>query len=226
LGIWCVLNFFVARVFALRRKGQQKIARLILRELHRVACHRVGSHRAAQARAFQNGQYQLFGRARVSRALQHYQLPGAQVRRDRFRRAADVRQVRLAMLVERRGHADDHRVAGPQAAEIGAGLEALGLELRRNLGARNVPDVAFPARQRVDFRRVNIKPGGPKSLAREQQRQRQTHIAQTHQPYPHRRRLEFQVHPRYDFFRQSSSCVGIHQNFPFPKISVERPTRF
>ena len=52
----------------------------------------------------------LVGRAGIGGGFQHHQRPLAQMRRDGFARFDDVGDVRLAILVQRRGHADDDRL--------------------------------------------------------------------------------------------------------------------
>src|SRR5207237_7488373 len=74
----------IARILALRREGEVEV------------------ETGAQARELlEDRLHHVFGRARIRRALEDDELPGAEVRSDRARLLLDVRPVRLAVGVER-----------------------------------------------------------------------------------------------------------------------------
>src|SRR5579864_959464 len=125
----------------------------------------------------QNRDQQFFGRSWISSALQNYELSRTHVRRDGFGRCADVAEIRLVMVVERRGNADDHSVHFRDSGILRRGCES-GLFCGLNLRFRNANDVRTAFRENLDLLGVDIKTSDFELLLAEQQYQRQTDVAQ------------------------------------------------
>src|SRR5262249_6352140 len=100
----------VAGVLALRTEGEEEVLA------------------GLQTGLLQDRAEQLLRRAGVGGALQHDELAAAQVRADRAGRRLDARQVRLAVLRQRRRHANDDRVNLAEAGGVGRGVEAAGAD--------------------------------------------------------------------------------------------------
>ena len=82
-----------------------------------------------QAGAFLQNLAEIFvGRAGIGRGLQDDELSFLQIRADGFAGLQDVRNVGLAILVQRRGDTDDDRVDVFHAGEVCRGGELFGLE--------------------------------------------------------------------------------------------------
>ena len=160
----------VARIFALGRKRQEEIRP----DLFIV---RTVRDRALHPGLFQHRQHQFLGRSRIGRRFQHHQLAPLQVRANGLRRVLHVGKVRLAPLIERRGHADDDRVDFRQPRKIGGRAEMLGLHELLNFVLRNVLDVGLAAVQLFDFGRVGVKPGYAMPGFGKPQSQRQSHVS-------------------------------------------------
>ena len=79
------------------------------------------------------------------------------MRRDGLAGVDDEGNVRLAIFVQRRRHADDDRLDFLDAAEIGGGNEPAGLHRLGNGLGGNMFDVTPPLVERVHFGRVNIQ---------------------------------------------------------------------
>ncbi len=75
-------------------------------------------------RASQPRQDDLVRGAGIGRALQAHELVAPQRRRHRVRRLLDESQVGIAMLGQRRGHADDDGIGLGQTSQVSGGLEA------------------------------------------------------------------------------------------------------
>ena len=114
LGTTFTLLQVIARVFAFRGKGEV--------EIH---------PRLQPAARLQFRPQVLVGGARVGGRFEHHHRALGQVRRHRPAGLQDVGDVRLAVLVQRRRHANDHRPHLADAAEIGGGRQSAG---RRHLG--------------------------------------------------------------------------------------------
>src|SRR5439155_22362270 len=90
-----------------------------------------------------------------------------------------VGNVRIAVLVPRRGHADDDGLAFAHAREIRGGGEAFFAdEFLDGLGP-DVLDVTAPGIDRLDFGCVNVQTQNVHAAARELQAQRQANVTQT-----------------------------------------------
>src|SRR6267378_2038215 len=156
----------VPRVLALGREGEEEIdAGAETREL------------------LEDGPHHLVGGPRVRRAFQDHQLSRMQVRPDRPGRVLDVRHVRLAVRVQRRGHAHDQRVRLRGLAEVQGGAERL-LRLRRpgDAIARDVLDVAVALLDRVNLPPIDVEADDREALLAEGQRQRQPYVTQPTDP--------------------------------------------
>ena len=84
----------------------------------------------------------LVGGARVGGALERDDLAGPKVRHERVHGVGHVAEVRLAVLVERRRHADDERVAILGVGEVGRRRETF-LDRVGDLLGRDVLDVGL-----------------------------------------------------------------------------------
>ncbi len=136
---------------------------------------------AARVAAFKQRRHHLFRGAGIGRTLEHNQLALAGVRRNGLDRAGHIAQVGLVVLVERRGHADDHRIHGVNLGVVGRGAEARLLRFNNGLG-QNAHDVG-PARvERGHLIGRDVEAGDAETFAGKQQRQRQSHIAHAHDP--------------------------------------------
>ena len=134
---------------------------------------------AARIAAFKQRHHHLFRGAGIGRAFEHNQLALVDVRRNGLDRAGHIAQVGLVVLVERRGHADDHRIHGGDLGVVGRGAEARLLHFRNGFG-QNANDVG-PARvERGHLIGRDVEAGDAETFARKKQGQRQSHIAHAH----------------------------------------------
>ena len=152
----------VSRILPLGREGQQEIAGRL------------------EARGFEDGLDLLVGGPRIGRRLEHDQLPGAQMARDVAGRAQDVAEVRLAVLAQGRGEADDDRRRSRASTDISAvawksAARPLAASRRATLGA-DVGDVRVALVESLDLGRVDIESDDGEAGFAEQQRQRQTDV--------------------------------------------------
>ena len=153
----------VSRVLALRREGEE--------EVHA---------RAQPGELFQDGLHHFLGGAGIGGALEHHQLAGAHVGPDRARGVLDVRHVRLAVRVQRRGHAHDQRVGLGGLAEVQRRAQRL-LLLPHGAGdalAGDVLDVALAPADGLDLPLIDVEADHRKALLAEGQGQRQAHVTQ------------------------------------------------
>src|SRR6185503_4512764 len=74
---------------------------------------------------FEHREQDFVSGSRISCGLENDQMPAAQTFRDLFGRGEDKRDVWFLGLSERRGNADDDRVALAQVVEIGGGAQSL-----------------------------------------------------------------------------------------------------
>ena len=81
-----------------------------------------------------------------------------QVRRDAHAGVNDVGNVRFAVLVQRRRHADDHGLHFPDALKVRGGGKAAGLDRLGDGGRFDVFDVALPLVEGGDLGRINVQP--------------------------------------------------------------------
>ena len=100
-----------------------------------------------------------------------------QVRRDRLRGIFHVTQVRLAPLIEWRGHADKDRIHVTQPRKLRRRIEPLCLHVLPNLFGRNVLDVALPRVELIDLAFVEVESRHALPYVGKPQRQRQTHVS-------------------------------------------------
>ncbi len=116
---------------------------------------------------------QIFVRgAGVSGRLEHDQHALAQMRGDRLAGFDDVGNIRLAILVQRSGHADDDRVDFANAGEIAARDKPSGIVFRGDRFALDVLDVAATAVERFDFGGIYVETDHGGAAMSELQRQR------------------------------------------------------
>ena len=92
-------------------------------------------------------------------------------------RIRDVAQVRLVILIQRRGHANDDGIHLRQARVVRGRFEPFGAGLL-NLIRQDAHDVGSALHQRAHFALIDVEARDPKLLFGVQQRQRQTHIPQ------------------------------------------------
>ena len=102
-----------------------------------------------------------------------------QVRSNRLHRPGNVAQVRLVILVQRRGHANNDGVHLPNLAVVGRSPEAGLLRLLNHL-RQNAHNVAAARVQRLNLVQRDIKTCHAKTLLAEKQSQRQTDVAHAH----------------------------------------------
>jgi hypothetical protein len=101
-----------------------------------------------------------------------------------LRRGLDeVREVGLAVVGERRGNADDHRLAGGQCAVRVRGRKALG-DPAQAVG-RDVLDIGLAAPQTLDAPGVGVDANDVATRLRECERQGEPHVAEADDPYLH-----------------------------------------
>ena len=134
----------------------------------------VAGHEATGAQA--RGQH-FIGGAGPGGAFQADELAGAHVGQRGVDGVDDEAQVRLAVGVEWRGHADDERIHLARAGEVGGGLEALAA---RGLDQVNCQpfNVALPRIEHVDLARVDVKAKDLKAHLGKTKRQRQADVTQ------------------------------------------------
>ncbi len=159
-------NRIITGVFALGRKGHVDTA----------GVRRARDPQAAGVASFKQRYHDFFGSAGIGRAFEDDELAVAQVWRNRHYRAGHIAQVRLVILVQGCRDADDDGVhlvnLGVVRRRVEAGLLRFLNHLREdtnNVGAASV--------ERGDFVCGNVEAVHAEALAREQQRQRQAHIA-------------------------------------------------
>ncbi len=119
----------------------------------------------------------LLRRAGVGGALQGDDLAGAQVGREGLGGAQDVGEVRLAVVVERRGDAEDQRIDLRGAGGVGGGLEAL----RARLADRLLAQVRNGALAVVEGRHllgVDVEAEDPEAFLNEAEHQGQADVAE------------------------------------------------
>ena len=117
-------------------------------------------------------------------------MPALQVRTNRLRRFFDVGKVRLAPLIQRRGHADDDRVHFREARKIGGRAKVLGLHELLNLRLRDMLDVRLPAVQLLDFYWVGVKSRDAVSGLGKPESQRKSHVSKPNNSNAELRALE------------------------------------
>ena len=151
----------IARIFALWRKRQVKI----------LSCFQTRSGLQHRAEVF-------VGRARISGGLQNHHRALPQMRRNRNGRLDDVGNVRLAVFVQWRRHADDDRLHGLDFIEICRSRKAFGRELGLDGLAFDVLDVTLSLVQGIYFDRIDIQSEHFDSRPCELQRKRKPDITQ------------------------------------------------
>src|SRR5579859_3069398 len=162
-------NRVVARIFAFGREGDVEFLIRGGAVSGGLECARV---------LFQNGNEQLFRGAGIGCAFQHDELARFKVRSQAAGGGFDEAQVRPVMIIERGGHADDHRVHIRDAGKIGCGFEAIGSR-GLNLSPGNADDVRAAFGERLDFSFVNVEAGDLELLFAEQKRQGKANISQS-----------------------------------------------
>ena len=134
---------------------------------------------AKRVALLQKRHHDVLGRSRIGGAFQHDKLPLVDVRRDRLHGSGHVAQIRLVVLVQRRGHANDDGIHAGDLRVIGGGAEP-GLLGLLNLGRKNAHDVGSAGIQGADFIGGDVEAGDAEALVAEQQRQGQADIAHAH----------------------------------------------
>lgn len=129
------------------------------------------------AGGFDAGQQFFFGGARVGGAFQGHHLAGAQVGGQGVHRVGDVAQIRLAVFIERGGHADDQGVGFGGPGEISGGLAA-GLAGGGDAVGGDMFDIALAGVDFFNLAGVNINAQYLEADTAEAQQQRQADIAQ------------------------------------------------
>ena len=131
-----------------------------------------------QAGSFQDGLHPLLRRARIGRALQHDELPPAEMGDQLAYGRVDVREIRLLRPRQRRGHADDHRVGPGRPGGILRGREVPLRGQRRRHVVLHVVDVGGPAVHRGHAVGVRVEPDHAESGPPQLHREGQPHIPQ------------------------------------------------
>src|SRR5262249_8444817 len=161
----------IAGIFALGGKGDKEFSlrfRLPPRRFHSTL--------------FQQRNQYILRCTGVSRAFKNNKLPFLEIWSDRLGRLHDVAQIRLVVLVQRCGHADDYRVHLTDTCKIGCSAETAptrGLDLVR----QNTEDVGSTFIQSFNFIMIDIKPGDRELLLTVEQGQRQAYIAEADNAY-------------------------------------------
>ena len=126
----------------------------------------------------QDRQHDVAGGAGVGRALQDDELPGAQRGGDLLGGLLDIRQVGVAAVVQRRGHADQQGVRLAKPPHVRGGHKALvGHVFGYPLG-RNVLDVAAAGQELIDLVLINVEAHRLHAAGNEGPDQRQADVAQ------------------------------------------------
>src|ERR1700676_5023566 len=142
----------VAGIFALGRKGEEKIAR-------DVFVLWTNRDFAVEAAFLEDGENELFGGARVGSRFQDDQLTLLQIGLNREGGLLHVAQIGFTAFIEGSRHADDDGVAFLELLEIGGGAEVFAIHKLLNLGLLNVLDVRFAGVEHGDFFRIGIETG-------------------------------------------------------------------
>ena len=152
----------VARIHPLRGEAQVKV----LPALEAVAL-------------LQDGANQLLRGAGIGGGLQHHHGPPSEVLGDGDGGIPDVADVRLLVLVQRRGHADGDEIHITHPGEIRGGAEHSGLHQLFQIRVHHVADVVFPGVHHVHLFLLDIKADGAEPVFRLIHRQGQSHVSQT-----------------------------------------------
>lgn len=115
----------------------------------------------------------------IGGGLQHHQRALLQVARDRFASLEDVGNVRLPILVQRRGHAEDDRRHFLHPPKIGGRRKSPGLHGIANGGRWNMFDIAATRIDRGHLCPVNVQPDDFHFVPGKLQAQRQPDITQS-----------------------------------------------
>ena len=153
----------IARVFALGGEGQVEIRA-------RLEAGALLQHRAQV----------LVGGAGVGGGFQHDEGPFFQVGGHGLAGVGDVGDVRLAVLVERGGDADDDGAHVLDPGEVGGGGEGLLVHHGLDVGAGDVLDVAAAAVEGVDLALVDVQAEDGGAGAGKLKGQGQADVAQAH----------------------------------------------
>ena len=94
----------------------------------------------------------------------------------------DVGQVRLLVLAERGGHADQHRVRLAEAGHIGRRLEPVGASHLADEVLAEVLEVVLPAAEHLDLPRVHVEAEDAKAGVEERADQRQPDVPERQHP--------------------------------------------
>src|SRR5215469_9318062 len=100
---------------------------------------------------FENGTQIFVGSSRVGGRFEYDQSALPQMRSNGPSRLQDERNIGLAVLVERRWDADDHRIDILHPAKIGCGGETAGFNLLRYDFGGDMVDVTPPLVEGVDL---------------------------------------------------------------------------
>src|SRR5262249_7670437 len=109
-----------------------------------------------QAALLEDRQEPLTRRTRVRRRLEHDEVALAEPGRDPLRRLEDDRQVRLALVGERRREGDQERVGLAPRVVVAGGGEAPGVDQLAERLRGDVLDVALAAVELLDPRRLRL----------------------------------------------------------------------
>ena len=117
--------------------------------------------------------------AGVGRALQDHELPGPQHGGDLFGRLLDIRQVRVAGFVQRRGHADQQGIGLAQPPHVGRGHEAPVSHAAADPLRGNMLDIAVAGQKLIDLGPIDVEPHRAESGRDKGPDQGQADIAQS-----------------------------------------------
>ena len=107
---------------------------------------------------FEDRDHHFFGGAGIGRALEHDQLPGAQMRSDGVSGVGDEAEVGFVIFVQRSGDADDNGVHGGDLRIVGGGGKAMRLGGLDFFG-RDAIDVGAALGQGFDLAGVDVEAG-------------------------------------------------------------------
>src|SRR5712692_2022272 len=131
-----------------------------------------------QSRLLQHRQQNFVSRAGISRRFENHELPATQALLERFGGSENERDIRLFGFPQRRGHANDDRVALFQMIEISCRAQTTRVNQLFHQRRRDVTDVRLTG---VDLRGlsfVNFEPDGVESPAGKLSQERQTNVAE------------------------------------------------
>src|ERR1700751_2928325 len=105
------------------------------------------------------------------------------MRLDRHGRLLHVTEIRLAIFVQGGWHTDQDRIYFLQFLKIRSRTEMRAVHILLNFVLIDVLDIRFSSIQHAYFFGIGIKPGYAMPSFGKSQRERQAHIAASHNPY-------------------------------------------